>query len=77
MFLEFILVDWAEISHMNTEFVPVTEPAQLPDSYEEALSGPSELVNNKNRTQTMQSHLHVCSNPDLWNIGDVIQNSHN
>ena len=41
VFLEFIPVDRAEISHMNehtTEFVPVTEPTRLPGSYEEALN---------------------------------------
>ena len=39
--LDFIPVDRAEISHMNktTEFVLVTEPARLPGSYEEALTG--------------------------------------
>ena len=40
VFLELVPVDQAEISHMNTlstEFVPVTEPARLPGSYEEAL----------------------------------------
>ena len=39
VFLKFTSVDLAEISHMNTkEFVPVTEPARLPGSYEEALT---------------------------------------
>ena len=41
VFLEFILIDRAEISfpyEHSTEFVPVTEPARLPGSYEEALS---------------------------------------
>jgi len=40
-FLNFIPFDRAEISHMNTEtikLVPVTEPARLLGSYEEALS---------------------------------------
>ena len=47
VFLEFIPVDRAEISHMNehtTEFVPVTEPARLPGSYEEALRPGSNAV---------------------------------
>ena len=41
VFLEFILVDQAEISQYKhtTEFVPVTEPARLLGSYEEALRG--------------------------------------
>ena len=44
VFLEFLLVcpvDRAEISHMNTPqniFVPVFEPARLPDPYEKALN---------------------------------------
>ena len=37
VFLQFIPVDRAKISHMNTRPVPVTEPARLPGSYEEAL----------------------------------------
>ena len=43
VFLEFILVEWAEISHNyehTKEFIPVTEPARLLGSYEEALSWP-------------------------------------
>ena len=38
VFLEFILVDRAEISHMNTPQNSVIEPARLPGSYEEVLS---------------------------------------
>ena len=38
-FLQFIPVDRAEISHMNTpQNSSVTEPARLPGSYEEALT---------------------------------------
>ena len=49
MFLELIPVDRAEISHMKhtTEFVPVTEPARLPGSDEEALNDELDEHNEK------------------------------
>ena len=49
VFLELIPVDRAEISHMKhtTEFVPVTEPARLPGSDEEALNDELDEHNEK------------------------------